>query len=180
MNAAIESAHAGEAGQGFSVVADEIRKLAVQSSEQSKNIQHNLKEFAEAVSLITTSTKEIQEQFNIIYELSQKVKDQEHIISNAMTEQTAGNQQVLAGIRSITNSTATVKNSANGMLEGGEQISSEMKLLSETSNTTRQHMAEIMNNLQRVIKSMDNFKNTSLENTRSIIKLQKEIWDFKL
>lgn len=66
------------------------------------------------------------------------------------------------------------------MLEGGEQISSEMKLLSETSNTTRQHMAEIMNNLQRVIKSMDNFKNTSLENTRSIIKLQKEIWDFKL
>lgn len=180
MNAAIESAHAGEAGQGFSVVADEIRKLAVQSSEQSKNIQQNLKEFAEAVSLITTSTKEIQEQFNIIYELSQKVKDQEHIISNAMTEQTAGNQQVLAGIRSITNSTATVKNSANGMLEGGEQISSEMKLLSETSNTTRQHMAEIMNNLQRVIKSMDNFKNTSLENTRSIIKLQKEIWDFKL
>ena len=180
MNAAIESAHAGEAGQGFSVVADEIRKLAVQSSEQSKHIQHNLKEFAEAVSLITTSTKEIQEQFNIIYELSQKVKDQEHIISNAMTEQTAGNQQVLAGIRSITNSTATVKNSANGMLEGGEQISSEMKLLSETSNTTRQHMAEIMNNLQRVIKSMDNFKNTSLENTRSIIKLQKEIWDFKL
>lgn len=180
MNAAIESAHAGEAGQGFSVVADEIRKLAIQSSEQSKNIQHNLKEFAEAVSLITTSTKEIQEQFNSIYELAQKVKEQEHIISNAMTEQTAGNQQVLTGIRSITNSTATVRNSATGMLEGGEQISNEMKLLSETSNTTRQHMAEIMNNLQRVIRSMDNFKSTSVESTRSIIKLQKEIWDFKL
>ena len=180
MNAAIESAHAGEAGQGFSVVADEIRKLAVQSGEQSKNIQHSLKKFAESVSSIASNTKQIQGQFNTIYELSQKVKDQEKIISQAMTEQSAGNTQVLAGIRSITNSTATVRNSASEMISGGEQISREMKLLSETTHTTRQHMAEIMNNLQRVIKSLDNFRTSSTQNTKSIVKLQQEIWDFKL
>jgi len=68
LNAAIEAAHAGEAGKGFGVVADEIRQLALRSSEAASRIAVVLNRTGDEVSQGAGISDEVLEQFNDFYQ----------------------------------------------------------------------------------------------------------------
>lgn len=59
LNAAIEAARAGELGKGFSVVAEEIRKLSNSSSEAIKQINDTLKKIRDSVGNVNASIEEV-------------------------------------------------------------------------------------------------------------------------
>ena len=180
MNAAIESAHAGEAGKGFAVVAEEIRKLAEQSSSQSKSIDENLHSLSEAISHITVDIGHVKVAFENIYELSQKVRQQETVIANAMEEQNAGNQQVLEAMRAISDSTVEVKNGSAEMLVGGEQILKEMQNISEVTRVISETMNQI-NDFSVHISDAVAVTTASTNSTKqSVTGLLTELDSFKL
>jgi Methyl-accepting chemotaxis protein len=59
LNAAIEAARAGEQGKGFAVVADEVRKLAEQSSDAVSNIQNMVSQVQIAVGSLAKSGQDV-------------------------------------------------------------------------------------------------------------------------
>ncbi len=62
LNAAIEAARAGEAGRGFAVVADEVRKLSTQSGTTGANIRAKVDEINSAMARAVSSASQMSEQ----------------------------------------------------------------------------------------------------------------------
>lgn len=69
LNAAIEAARAGEAGRGFAVVADEVRKLSTASGDTGKKIAEKAKLVSDAIltsaRLVETSTSRDIDSFKV-------------------------------------------------------------------------------------------------------------------
>lgn len=74
LNAAIEAARVGELGRGFSVVAEEVRKLAVNSASSATEITKTLNHINESIEKITTQIGHIEivsdQQADIIQQLT--------------------------------------------------------------------------------------------------------------
>lgn len=180
MNAAIESAHAGEAGKGFAVVADEIRTLAEQSNAQGKVISGQLKELQQAINDVSTNTIDVKKQFDVIFDLTEVVKNQEAVIKNAMEEQTSGSTTVLQAISDIKISSELVKDKTTELLEGGQQIGTEMNLLADVTTEITQSMNEMVAGAEQVTRAVEDVKIATEQNRLGFESVSNEVNKFTI
>jgi methyl-accepting chemotaxis protein len=128
LNAAIEAARAGEAGRGFAVVADEVRKLAEKTMTATKEVDaaiqsirtgthENVTATEQAVAAIQESTELAARAGRSIETIQQSViqtADQVRSIATAAEEQSATSEQVTRATEEIT---AISRETAQAMAE---------------------------------------------------------------
>jgi methyl-accepting chemotaxis protein len=150
LNAAIEAARAGEAGRGFAVVADEVRKLAEKTMAATREVGSAIQAIQDGAQGNVRATETAVESVNRSTELAeQSGKALEEIV--AMVEQTADQVRSIATASEEQSATSEEINTAT---EEINRISAETSDTMQQSTRAIQELAELAGNLERLMAGM--------------------------
>ncbi|MFK2826729.1 methyl-accepting chemotaxis protein [Bacillus sp. B190/17] len=161
LNAAIEAARAGEAGKGFAVVADEVKKLAEESKESAGQISDMLKRFEwvtiEVIKNTEISTKKAESSTKAvstveillgkIKQAMNEVNQDIHEVSAITQEISAGTEEVFASIEHV----AQVSKNNVSQTQQAVFASEEQRKLMENMNQSAQELTELSKQLHAAV-----------------------------
>ena len=149
LNAAIEAARAGEAGKGFAVVADEVRKLAEKTMEATKEVGNTInsitsgteknaeevKETEKAVEETSEQSRKASSYLQEIVELAESNAEQVQNIATSSEEQSSASEQINQSSEEV-NRTAT--EASETMQQSAQAVSELNKLAQEIDQIVKQ------------------------------------------
>lgn len=152
LNAAIEAARAGEAGRGFAVVADEVRKLAEKTMVSTTDVGNAIKAIQESatqsmsqvdsavqnIEIATTLASQSGLALDEIVHMVDATADQVRAIATASEEQSASTEEInqsISGINHIATETARAMDEASQAVSDlAKQAQSLASLIHEMKN----------------------------------------------
>lgn len=179
MNAAIEAAHAGSYGRGFSVVADEIRKLAEAAAA-------NARDAASSLGRVTARIREAGEHSERTNRTFAEIIAGIGDVSGGMSETLAGLREMSAGSRQVTVGLGELSSFATEVRSAGVNMETGVGSLFGTMSVVRGMMEESLSGISEIsdgsvgiAEAMNSLSALSEKNRDGAVVLESTIAGFK-
>jgi methyl-accepting chemotaxis protein len=156
LNAAIEAARAGEHGKGFAVVADEVRKLAVQVSLSIADITEIVGTIQSDSNLVA---KSLQTGYQEVENGTQQIKTTGMMfekINQALLEMTKGVQVISENFRTIAGSSDEINKSIEDIAAVSEQSAAGIEQTAASVQQTSSSMEDVAGSAEQLAKLAEN------------------------
>jgi methyl-accepting chemotaxis protein len=179
INASIEAARSGAAGKGFSVVAQEIRKLADMARDNSAAISEELKVVAESARVGTQLSDDTAAHLNVFLDKIGVTVEDIRRVSERMAHLSDTSQSMLDAHMHLVKVSIDVTNSMMNLRDGSNSIERSMEVLLSTADENMRAIEEISVGMKEITSDVAHLNRVSAQNSENVRSLNEEISKFK-
>ncbi len=180
MNAAIESARAGEAGRGFGVVAQEIRELAESTAKNAHLIKETLSTMQTQTEQARSDGETSLEAFSTIHAEVVAFMESMETIRSATSELSNGSTELLRAAADLSGARSTIDGSARSIAGGQTDIRRSMTEISAISTQLRDAVSHMADAAREVIERMRSLACLDRESAAAMKSLASKVSEFHI
>ncbi|MDY2616788.1 MAG: methyl-accepting chemotaxis protein [Treponema succinifaciens] len=171
MNAAIEAAHAGKAGDGFAVVAQEIRKLSEKTHAQSENVAKVIGGIIDSVQRVVEVSAVTSQIFSDIVKQVSAVDSDFKEMSGIIENENALNISVAEKLKALSSGSASVSGGFSDMEKDTSNIASAMEKVTQRTTELVMSVEAISESALAIntqLKEVSSLANKSVEQIQTL------------